>query len=84
MDSDVQIISDTDASSPTDLNRTTPAFSLTTTFPDQYYIVGTSTWTGDNITTMVDSGGFLDVNPYVEAGYMLNDGGLYVGNQINF
>jgi hypothetical protein len=32
----------------------------------------------------VDSGGFLDINPYAEAGYFLNDGGLYVGNQINF
>ena len=84
LDTDVQVISDTDASSSTDLNRTTPAFSLTTTFPDQYYIVGTSTWAGDNTTTMVDSGGFLDLNPYAEAGWFLNDGGLYVGNQINF
>ncbi len=83
-DTDLQPISDTDASSATDLNRTTPAFALTTTFPDTYYIVGTATWAGNNSATMTDSGGFLDFNPYGEAGYFLNDGGLYVGTQINF
>lgn len=83
-DSDVQTISDTDASSATDLNRTTPAFSLTTTLPAAYYIVGSATYAGDNSAAMVDSGGFMDVNPFAEAGYFLNDGGLYVGNQINF
>lgn len=83
-DSDVQTISDTDASSATDLNRTTPAFSLTTTLPDAYYIVGTASYAGNNSAAMTDSGGFLDLNPFAEAGYFLNDGGLYVGNQINF
>ena len=83
-DSDVQTITDTDATSATDLNRTNPAFSLTTTLPDSYYIVGTASYAGNNTATMVDSGGFMDVNPFAEAGYFLNDGGLYVGNQINF
>ncbi len=84
LDSDVQTISDTDATSATDLNRTTPAFSLTTTLPSAYYVVATQTTAGDNNAVATDSGGFFDINPYAEAGYFLNDGGLYVGNQINF
>lgn len=84
LDSDVQTISDTNATSATDLNRTTPAFSLTTTLPSAYYVVATQTTAGDNNAVATDSGGFFDINPYSEAGYFLNDGGLYVGNQINF
>ena len=67
-----------------DLNRTVPAYSLTTTFNSQYYIVGSDTYDGNNDALPTDSGGFFDINPYGEAGYFLNDGGLYVGNQIDF
>lgn len=84
IDNETQIISDTDASSASDLNRTRPAFSVTTTFPTAYYIVGTLSYEGDNDAVPTDSGGILDVNPYGEAGYFLNDGGLFVGNQIDF
>jgi hypothetical protein len=84
LDDETQIISDTDASSESDLNRTRPAFAVTTTFPTAYYIVGTLSYEGDNDAVPTDSGGILDVNPYGEAGYFLNDGGLFVGNQIDF
>ena len=84
LDSDVQTISDTDAVSASDLNRTIPAFSLTTSFPDAYYDSGTTTYSGNNAVTATDSGGTLDVNPYAEAGWFLNDSGLYVGNPITF
>lgn len=83
-DSETALILDTDASSGSDLNRTIPAFSLTTTFPDAYYDSGTSTYSGDNAITATDSGGTIDVNPYAEAGWFLNDGGLFVGNPIAF
>ena len=87
LDSDVQTISDTDATSATDLNRTTPAFTITgrlldsTTTPHYLY----DGVTADNdTTTPVDSGGTFLVNPYAEAGWFLNDGGVYVGTPINF
>ena len=72
---------DTDASSPTDLNRTTPAISLTTTFG---VILADGVTSDTNVATAQDSGGTMDVNPYAEAGWFLNDGGLYVGNPIAF
>ena len=84
VDNETVITTDGDAASPSDLNRTIPAFSLTTTFNTQYYIVGSATYEGNNNIVSTDSGGFLDINPYAEAGYFLNDGGLYVGNQIDF
>jgi hypothetical protein len=84
IDNETQVISDTDASSASDLNRTRPAFSVTTTFPAEYFIVGTLSYEGNNDAVPTDSGGILDVNPYGEAGYFLNDGGLFVGNQIDF
>ncbi len=76
-----QVMTDTTG---TDLNRTVPALTLTTTLNPAYFISATSTFAGDNSAGATDSGGFIDVNPYAEAGYYLNDGGLYVGNQINF
>ena len=84
LDNESVTMVDTDAASASDLNRTIPAFSLTTTFNTQYYIVGSSTYDGNNDAVPTDDGGFLDINPYAEAGYFLNDGGLYVGNQIDF
>jgi hypothetical protein len=80
-DSDVQLVSDTDAVNATDLNRTTPAFTSTKTIG---LILNDGVTSDVNIATMDDNGGFLDVNPYAEAGWFQNDGGLYVGNQINF
>jgi hypothetical protein len=69
------VMSDTDATSPTDLNRTTPAFVYTTTIDPTYY-------GGDDNAAAVDSGGLLELNPYGEAGFFLNDSGLYVGEAI--
>lgn len=82
--SDTQVISDTDAVDETDLNRTRPAFVLTTTLPSEYYILATTSYDGDNSAVATDSGGFIDINPYGEAGFFLNDGGLYVGEEITF
>jgi hypothetical protein len=84
VDNETQIISDTDASNGSDLNRTRPAFAVTTTLPTAYYIVATSSYDGDNDAVIEDSGGIIDFNPYGEAGYFLNDGGLYVGNATTF
>jgi hypothetical protein len=84
IDNETQIISDTDASSASDLNRTRPAFVVTTTLPAAYYVVATTSYAGDNSAVAQDSGGIIDFNPYGEAGYFLNDGGLYVGNEITF
>ena len=80
-DAETATIVDTDATSATDLNRTTPAFALTTTLNSQYYIVGTGTYAGDDNITLPTSGesGVLDLNPYAAGDYFLHDGGLYVG-----
>lgn len=80
-DSEGVIASDTDASSASDLNRTTPAFSLTTTFGT---VLNDGVTPDTNIATATDSGGTMDLNPYAEAGWFLNDGGLFVGNPIDF
>ena len=72
---------DTDASSATDLNRTTPAFSSTKTIG---VLLNDGVTADTNVATPTDSGGTIDVNPYAEAGWFLNDGGLYVGNPITF
>lgn len=84
LDNETQIISDTDATSASDLNRTRPAFVVTTTLPAAHYVVSTLTYQGNNDTVIQDSGGIIDFNPYGEAGFFLNDGGLYVGNEITF
>jgi hypothetical protein len=70
--SDAPVVTDTNATSATDLNRTTPAISFTKT-------PITETYSG---TT--DSGGNFLVNPYAEAGWFLNDTGSYVGTAITF
>jgi hypothetical protein len=84
VDNETQIISDTDAVNASDLNRTRPAFAVTTTLPTAYYVVATTSFAGDNSVVTQDSGGIIDFNPYGEAGFFLNDGGLYVGNEITF
>ena len=68
LDSDVVTITDTNAN---DLNRTTPAFSLTRTLDPED-------------TSPVDSGGIILFDPYAEAGWFLNDTGSYVGEPITF
>jgi len=68
LDSDLVTITDTNA---TDLNRTTPAFSITRTLEPESY-------------TAEDSGGIILFDPYVEAGFFLNDTGSYVGTPITF
>jgi hypothetical protein len=80
-DTETATMLDTDASSASDLNRTNPAFSLTTTLNSQYYIVGTATYAGDNSITLPTGGesGVLDLNPYAAGDYFLHDDGLYVG-----
>lgn len=80
-DTESVIALDTDASSATDLNRTTPAISLTTTFG---VLLNDGVTPDTNIATAEDSGGNMDLNPYAEAGWFLNDGGLFVGNPITF
>jgi len=80
-DAENVIMVDTDATSETDLNRTVPAISVTTTLNSQYYIVGTATYAGDNSVSLPTSGesGVLDLNPYAAGDYFLHDDGLYVG-----
>jgi hypothetical protein len=81
IDNETQLISDTDALSATDLNRTYPAFALTTTLNSQYFIVGSGTYAGDDNVLLPTSGesGSVDLNPYVLGDYFLNDGGQYLG-----
>ena len=88
-DVDTQSISDTDAASASDLNRTRPAFAVTfrtwdSTNGSLTHVLNDGVTLDNDTATATDSGGFLDVNPYAEAGWFQNDGGLYVGNQINF
>lgn len=88
-DLDTQSISDTDAVSASDLNRTTPAISITfrtwdSTNGSLTHVLNDGVTLDNDTAPATDNGGFLDVNPYAEAGFFLNDGGLYVGNQINF
>jgi hypothetical protein len=80
-DTETATMVDTDASSASDLNRTNPALSVTTTLNSQYYIVGTATYAGDNSITLPTGGesGVLDLNPYAAGDYFLHDDGLYVG-----
>ena len=88
-DSDAIILNDTDASSSTDLNRTTPAFALTlrawdSTNGSLTHVLNDGTTLDNDTATATDSGGTLDFNPYAEAGYFLGDTGLYVGTPITF
>jgi hypothetical protein len=60
---------DTDATSAADLNRTVPAFAVGMTIEAN---------TDDEVT--FDQSGFVELNPYAEAGYFLNDNGIYVSD----
>lgn len=80
-DSESVVTSDTDASSATDLNRTIPAFSSTKTIG---VLLNDGVTADTNVAAATDSGGTMDLNPYAEAGWFLNDSGLYVGNPITF
>jgi len=68
LDDDTVSLTDTNAS---DLNRLTPAFSLTRTLTPE-------------TSSPTDSGGIILTNPYAEAGFFLNDSGSYVGTPITF
>lgn len=75
------VMGDGNATSETDLNRTIPAFSLTTTVG---LVLNDGVTADNNEATASDSGGLMDLNPFAEAGWFLNDGGLYAGNPIEF
>jgi hypothetical protein len=81
LDIDTVNVIDTNAS---DLNRTTPAFSLTRTLSTSHYDTGTNSFSGNNDAVPTDSGGIILFDPYVEAGFFLNDSGSYVGIPITF
>jgi hypothetical protein len=81
LDIDTVNVIDTNA---TDLNRTTPAFSLTRTLSTSHYDIGTDSFSGNNDALPTDSGGIILFDPYVEAGFFLNDSGSYVGVPITF
>lgn len=86
-DNDTFSLSDTDATSSTDLNRTTPSIALLGRLFDSttaVHYLNDGVTPDTDTTAAVDSGGTMDLNPYGEAGFFLNDGGLYVGNPINF
>lgn len=63
------------------LNRTLPYFTSTKPLGTHATLAGS---TEDSAVSPTDSGGILLVNPYVEAGYFINDGGSYVGSPITF
>lgn len=81
LDNDTVSVSDTNA---TNLNRTTPAFSLTRTLSTSHYDIGTASFSGNNDAVPTDSGGIILFDPYAEAGFFLNDSGSYVGVPITF
>jgi hypothetical protein len=88
-DNDTISISDTNASSSTDLNRTTPAFALSlktwdSTNGSLTHVLNDGSTLDNDTATATDSGGTFDFNPYAEAGYFLGDTGLYVGAPITF
>jgi hypothetical protein len=81
LDNDTVSVSDANG---TNLNRTTPAFSLTRTLSTSHYDIGTDSFSGNNDAVPTDSGGIILFDPYVEAGFFLNDSGSYVGVPITF
>jgi hypothetical protein len=62
-------MSDTDAVDENDLNRTTPAFDFDMVIEE-----------GANDEVTFSESGFINKNPYAEAGYFLNDAGIYVSD----
>ena len=63
------------------LNRTLPYFSTQKPLGSHLTYAGASE---DSTATPTDSGGLILFNPYVEAGYFLNDSGSYVGTPTTF
>ena len=63
------------------LNRTLPYFSTSKPLGSHATYAGA---TENSTATPTDSGGIILVNPYVEAGYYLNDSGSYVGTPSTF
>ena len=63
------------------LNRTLPYFSSTKPLGTHATLAGP---TEDSTVSPTDSGGQILFNPYVEAGYFLNDSGSYVGTPTTF
>ena len=63
------------------LNRTLPYFNITKPLGTHATLAGP---TEDSTVSPTDSGGQILFNPYVEAGYFLNDGGSYVGTPTTF
>ena len=63
------------------LNRTLPYFSSTKPLGTHLTYAGA---TEDSTVSPTDSGGQILFNPYVEAGYILNDSGSYVGTPTTF
>ena len=62
-------MSDTDAADENDLNRTTPALEFTMIIEE-----------GANDEVTFTESGFVNKNPYAEAGFFLNDDGIYVSD----
>ena len=62
-------MSDTDAADENDLNRTTPALDFTMVIEE-----------GANDEVTFTESGFINKNPYGEAGFFLNDDGIYVSD----
>ena len=63
------------------LNRTLPYFNIAKPLGTNATYAGA---TEDSTVSPTDSGGQILFNPYVEAGYFLNDGGSYVGSPTTF
>lgn len=63
------------------LNRTLPYFNISKPLGTHATLAGP---TEDSTASPTDSGGQILFNPYVEAGYFLNDGGSYVGTPTTF
>ena len=63
------------------LNRTLPYFDSTKPLGTHATLAGP---TEDSTFSPTDSGGLILFNPYVDAGYFLNDSGSYVGTATTF
>ena len=63
------------------LNRTLPYFTSTKPLGTHATLAGS---TENSTVSMTDSGGQILFNPYVEAGWFLNDNGSYVGEPTTF
>jgi hypothetical protein len=63
------------------LNRTLPYFEIIKPLGTHATLAGS---TEDSTVSMTDSGGQILFNPYVEAGWFLNDTGSYVGEPTTF